>query len=594
VWVNGTGNGFQFNAAADTRDRTLTVYVGLWKARGKFEASLSDGSAAPYVDTSLDNRTDVSERAYTITYRAASAGQRLTVKWTTLSTYDPRGNITLQAATLAGSNAQPPPPPPPPPPTTVPQLTLSTYGGGNAEDTARDIAVTDNGIYVTGGTMSSNFPTTAGAYDRTYNGTHDVWVRKYSLTGQLIWSTLIGGPNYDRAYAIEVDSTGVYVAGRAGAGFPTTPGALQDSFAGDNNPNGLYGQQDGFVAKLSLDGSSMLWATYIGGPGREFIRDIDIDGAGAVYAAMADVTAGFQHISSTGYDRSSNGGFDGAVVKIDPTGSNLVYGTYIGGAGYDGGTPAIRVNSSGEAYYLEGTDSSTMPVSSGCVQPRLGGRSDLHLAHFSADGSYIIASTYYGGSNIEFIETHTLALDQSENPVIAGTTMSSNLPVTAGCFQRSYGGSGGAGTGNNTNYQGDGFIAKISADCQSLLAATYLGGSVGEGLQGIAVDSQGRVYVSGASFSSNFPVTGNAVQTFNLGQMDGFISVLSSDLGTLTYSTYLGGSGADELRSLDYRNNKVYVAGHTVSGNFPTANAQQAVKGGATDMVVCVISMPGR
>src|SRR6185369_14505850 len=157
---------------------------------------------------------------------------------------------------------------------------------------------------------SSNFPTTAGAFDRTFNGTHDAWCAKFTAGGLLVWATYLGGPNYDRAYAIEVDDTGVYLAGRAGAGFPTTAGVLQPSFAGDVAPNTLYGAQDGFIAKLSLDGGSLLWSTYIGSDGKDFCRDLAIDSVGNCYVAMSDVNRPTPHATSGAFQTTIAGGYD--------------------------------------------------------------------------------------------------------------------------------------------------------------------------------------------------------------------------------------------------------------------------------------------
>lgn len=119
----------------------------------------------------------------------------------------------------------------------------------------------------------------------------DVFVTKLSPDGDLIWSTYLGGPNYDRAYAVEVDSKGdVYVAGRAGEGFPVTFGVVQEKFGGDNDANTLYGKQDGFISKISADGSKLIWSTYFGGFGRGFIRDIDIDVNGRVYVGASIIS----------------------------------------------------------------------------------------------------------------------------------------------------------------------------------------------------------------------------------------------------------------------------------------------------------------
>ena len=161
-------------------------------------------------------------------------------------------------------------------------LSFSTYHGGKGEG-SRDVATDGAGnIYVTGGVFSG-LPTAASAYDKTANGNSDVFISKFDAAGNLVWSTYLGGPNYDRAYAIEVDVGGyVYVAGRAGEKFPTTPGVVQPNFGGDVKPTRMYGAQDAFVTKLSPDGSQLIWSTYFGSDGNDTARDMDIDKEGNV------------------------------------------------------------------------------------------------------------------------------------------------------------------------------------------------------------------------------------------------------------------------------------------------------------------------
>lgn len=171
---------------------------------------------------------------------------------------------------------------------------FSTYLGGVNEDYIRDVAIDSQGnIYITGGTDSDNFPTTQGAYDRTYGtgvacaviggaGVMDVFVTKLTPSGQIIWSTYLGGPCYDRAYGIEVDSQGyVYLTGRAGRGFPTTSGTFQPAFNGYNQ--GAYGEENAFVAKISPDGSQLVWASYFGT--NDGNRDLALDQNGDIFVA---------------------------------------------------------------------------------------------------------------------------------------------------------------------------------------------------------------------------------------------------------------------------------------------------------------------
>jgi hypothetical protein len=175
------------------------------------------------------------------------------------------------------------------------QLAYSTYlGGAKRWDQARDICVDAAGnVYVTGGTTSVDFPTTPGAFDRDFNqggtdigsgGNCDLFVSKFDPSGKLVWSTFLGGPNYDRGYGIKVDAAGfVYVCGRAGPGFPVTVGAFQPTFHGIDA--GIYGLNNGFVAKLKPDGSGLVWASYVGVG--SLCRDFDIDTQGNVYTHLA-------------------------------------------------------------------------------------------------------------------------------------------------------------------------------------------------------------------------------------------------------------------------------------------------------------------
>ena len=139
---------------------------------------------------------------------------------------------------------------------------LSRYLGAIRGASTRDVAWDSTGNFYAAGGVAVGFtlggmrlPRVSPDAPTGVWGAHDVWVAKWSPTGAILWSRLLGGPNHDRAYAIEVNDTGVYIAGRAGDDFPTTTGAVQDTFAGDDDPSALYGLQDGFVAKLDHDGS---------------------------------------------------------------------------------------------------------------------------------------------------------------------------------------------------------------------------------------------------------------------------------------------------------------------------------------------------
>ncbi|HET9530869.1 MAG TPA: SBBP repeat-containing protein, partial [Blastocatellia bacterium] len=404
-----------------------------------------------------------------------------------------------------------------------------------------------------------------------------------------------GGPNYDRAYALEVDSLGfVYIAGRAGSGFPTTSGVVQPQFGGDVTQNQAYGQQDGFVAKLSPDGSRLIWSTFFGSDGRDFIRDIDVDSSGNVYLGVSDVTRPHPHIRPGAFQTTLRGTEDGVVAKLSSDARSVVWASYFGGSGDDGGAPSVRVDSSGNLFYLTNTNSSNAPTTANAYRRTYSGGWDVLLARISSDGTWLVYSTYLGGSALEFTETHGLDIDSSGNAYAAFSTKSANIPTTSTAFQRTYGGSGGSGTGNNTNYPGDAFVAKISPDGTQLLAGTYLGGRYGEGAEGVAVDSAGNVCISGATYSDNFPLSSGALQVGLRGAADQFVVKLSSNLSQLLYSSYLGGSRTDHGRTATIdTNGNLYVAGVTDSTNFPLNNPPQSFYGGGVDATLTRVSLAG-
>ncbi len=477
------------------------------------------------------------------------------------------------------------------------RLVFSTLLGGSGGENFRDVAVDSQGnIYVTGGTSSPDFPTTPGVHDRSFGqggadlgdaGPMDIFVTKFSPEGQLIWSTYVGGPNYDRAYAIEVDGEGdVYLAGRAGPGFPATAGALQEAFAGDSGA-GFYGKQDGFMAKLASDGSRLIWATYFGESDGGIIRDLDIDASGNVYIiSPGNTVPNHRHITAGSYDTTHNGDSDLVIAKISADGSRVIWGTFLGGSGNDGGGPSVRVDrSTGAVCAVGNTSSANFPTPKGYDTSYGGGAiatGDAFLARLSADGSTLEFGTFLGGSSDEGTGTHNLILDRQGNIFVGHWTKSSGIPILPGGFQNSNG--GGV----------DCILWKFSPS-GNLLANTYLGGNGDENIQGMATDSEGNVYVSvDATSSTNLPVTPDAFQPANHGNNDGAYVKLSPHLSQVLYSTYLGGGGHDGSREAALAPDGSYIcAGDTASDDFPLEKAFDSTRNGNSDGFVAKFSPAG-
>jgi hypothetical protein len=376
-------------------------------------------------------------------------------------------------------------------------LVFSTYLGGSGQDTGNGIAVDVAGIaYVTGVTNSTDFPTTAGAAQTTNAGNGDAFVTKLDATGSgLAYSTYLGGSDGDGGNGIAVDAAGsAYVTGETGqtTDFPTTAGALQTAPAGSS---------DGFVTKLDATGSGLVYSTYLGGGAADFVFDIAVDAAGSAYVT-GGTTGDFPTTAGALQTNYAGGAFDAFVTKLNATGSGLVFSTYLGGGtevGSDIGF-GIAVDGAGRAYVMGRTESPDFPTTAGALQMAPAGRSDAFVTKLDATGSGLVFSTCLGGSEVEF--SGDIALDDGGSAYVTGQTQSTDFPTTPGAAQTTHAG------------DFDAFVTKLHPTGSRLVYSTYLGGSNGsDGGLGIAVDGAGGAYVTGVTFSTDFPTTAGAFQT---------------------------------------------------------------------------------
>ncbi|WP_348304063.1 SBBP repeat-containing protein [Methanothrix sp.] len=325
--------------------------------------------------------------------------------------------------------------------------------------------------------------------------------------------------------------------------------------------------------RLVID-PALAYSTYLGGSSDDSGLSLALDSSGNAY--VTGYTASTNYPTKDPLQASNAGSNDVFVAKINSAGSALSYSTYLGGGGYDY-AKGIAVDSSGNAYVTGYTASTNFPTKNP-LQASNAGSNDAFIAKINSAGSALSYSTYLGGSGEDNGER--IAVDGSGNAYVTGYTGSTSFP-TKNPIQASKAG------------LWDAFVSKINSAGSALVYSTYLGGGSSEYGLGIALDGSSNAYITGPTYSTNFPTT-NPLQASNGGEMDAFVSKINSAGSALTYSTYLGGSFNDfaEGIAVDSRGN-AYVTGYTISNDFPTQNPIQALKDGSFDAFVTKINSAG-
>ncbi|MBI3447301.1 MAG: SBBP repeat-containing protein [Acidobacteria bacterium] len=457
-----------------------------------------------------------------------------------------------------------------------PVLAYSTYLGGSDTDEGHGIAVDSSGnAYVTGVTYSTDFPAfPATAFQTVLGGNRDAFVTKLDAGGSLGYSTYMGGsnvsglPSVTEGAGIAVDLSGdAYLTGRTNAtDFPTTPGVFQATNPSNTLPNRA------FVTKLNAAGDGLIYSTYVGGTSSEVGSGIAVDYGGNAYVVGSTFSSDFPTLNAFQAARASTAS-DVFVTKLNGDGSALLYSTYLGGDGHDSAS-AIAVDDFGNAYvtgragssvvipfpttanayrtsggtlpflakfdthasgaaslpyssfigdsltlgiaadgsgnvYLVGRALSNFPTTVGAFQPSWNGGFDAFVARFNLNASgpaSLVYATFLGGAGDE--EGHGIALDSSGDVYVTGYTNSRNFP-TVNAIQSALGG----GVYPNV------FVAKLNAGGTALVHSTYLGGSAlyGDTGHAIAVDHCGNAYVTGVTYSADFPLANAMQATFGGG-----------------------------------------------------------------------------
>jgi uncharacterized protein (TIGR03437 family) len=436
------------------------------------------------------------------------------------------------------------------PVTIDPTLVFATYLGGDFA-TANGVAVDSSGNIYLAGDACCGFPVKNALQSSTGSG----FIAKFNPSGSsLIYATYFGGSVADSIQALIVDGAGnVYVTGATSSpDFPVV-NPLQSSLKGPGNA---------FLAKLNVAGTALLYSTFLGGSGGDMGYGLQVDAAGNAYVAGITSSTDFPLVNpiKTALTDSS----DAFVAKLNPSGSALLFSTYLGGSAADQ-AHALALDSSGNIYVTGSTCSSDFPVLKPLQQP---GSTVCNAFVTKFNSAFTLAySTMLGGNGVT--AGNSIAIDPAGSAYITGSTRATDFP-TVKPFQAS---------------AGNVFVAKLAPDGSSFVYSTFLG-TPGQGDAGyaIAVDSAGEAYVAGAAHA-NFPVV-NALQPLLAAGLpdpyayepiqNAFISKFSADGSRLLYSTYLGGGFDDGAGAIALDGSgQAYVAGFAASNDFPAFNAFQ-------------------
>ena len=406
-----------------------------------------------------------------------------------------------------------------------------------------------------------------GEYDRQ---------RELVIDPTVTYSTYLGGTSNDSGYGIAFDSSGnAYVTGQtASANFP-----------GFTSTNKLTGTANVFVTKLKADGSALVYSTYVGGTHSDSGNGIALDASGNAFVAGGTSSIDFPVTNGSTY---GSGAITNAFIAEIGTSGTLSYATFLGGTGTDVALGIALDPATGTYAVVGSTSSVTFPIKNAtAIQTTLAGTSNGFVTLWNSSNTQDYY-TYLGRTTGEV--ANAVALDSSDNAYVTGKTSSPTFP-TKNPSQPKCGTDGTCNGGLS-----DAFVTVIKADASGYIYSTFLGGSSPDQGNGIAVDSLGNAYVTGATASADFPLNSALQKTYG-GNTDAFVTKFNATSGTVAYSTYLGGGSFDAGAGIAIdASGTAYVTGQTDSASptpFPTASPTQASLAGGFDAFVSEIGPGG-
>jgi len=390
-----------------------------------------------------------------------------------------------------------------------------------------------------------------GDYDRS---------RELVIDPVLQYSLYLKGVGMHDANGVALDSgRNAYVTGVTYETPYTVP-------AGSSGANA--GGTDVVVVKINSGGTAPVYIAYLGGTGDETGWGIRVDDSGSAYVVGTTDSPDFP--VENALQPNLAGLNDAFIAKLAPDGRSLVYSSYMGGPDEDYGY-AIALDDANNAYITGSTQSSSFPVPASLQRTTRHGISDAFLMKVSSTGDELLDREFIGGWIRE--TGYGIAVDESGNAYIAGSTDSRDFPVTQNAFQTTWGG----------NW--DGFVTKIAPSGDPFVYSTFLGGTEIDNCRAIDIDSEGYAYVTGQSQKStlgtNFPTTPDAFKPENPGIISSYYTRIMPSGSALAYSTFLTGPRLDEGRGISVTpSGSVYITGITKAKNMETINAIQPTYGG--------------
>lgn len=461
-----------------------------------------------------------------------------------------------------------------------PRISYSSYFGTANNDRTENLATdSDGNMYVpieirTGFTVPS-----VPGFDQTFNGNADYLIMKINgSTKDIEWATFVGGTGADVEPRVEVDDSGVYVVGRTQSGnFPTTVGAYQTTKGAS---------QDISVVKLSSDGTSLLYSSFLGGDSQDRVFATNINGDGEVLITGNSNSSDFPTTAGA-VQGALSGNRDAIVVRFDPAGNgaaDLKASTYHGGTNLEEGN-GIASDDEGNIYVIGNTRSGDYPTTVGAYDTTLGGSRDAFIASFSPDVTSRNYSSFFGTNGNEF--GYDMDLESDNRLLVVGATNNNGFPVTGDAVQSTRAGSL------------DGFIILFDGENQELDYASYLGGSGQERAFGVFRGTSGNVYIGARTLSSNYPTTTLAFDTTYNGGEDLGLTVLNSSMTSIVYSTFFGGSANDDSEPGNILQrtgtDEVWVALTTTSSDPPiNIDRYQSTYSGSDDALISGIIPIGK